>query len=102
MTQNTEQWMIDVDNYIVGVRSAFGEWEAQMKAIEEETIGPDLDSLKTKTEGITEASDALTEAITEEGGLLDSLESEYNDVVELTGAYASLREQILEAIGARE
>jgi hypothetical protein len=61
-----------------------------------------LDSLRQKTNDITDASDAMVDMITKEGGVLDSIEAEFNEVVELTGAYASLRQQILDAIGARE
>lgn len=98
MTLNTGKWMESVDAYVEGVESAFAEWEEQMNKIEEETIGKDLDSLKDKTQGITDASKDLVDAIIKDDGVLDSLEAEYNDVLNLTGAYASLREQILGTI----
>ena len=102
MTLNTEQWMTNVDTYVAGVEDAFARWEAQMATIEEETIGSDLDALKEKTKGITDESDALVTKITEDGGVIDSLEAEYDAVVNLTGAYATLREQLAGVIGDYE
>lgn len=98
MTLNTGKWMESVDAYVEGVESAFAEWEEQMNKIEEETIGKDLDSLKDKTQSITDASEDLVDIIIKDDGVLDSLEAEYDDVLNLTGAYASLREQILGTI----
>jgi hypothetical protein len=100
MVQHASYWSSSVDTYIAGVESAFARWESYMDTIESKTIGPDLDSLKTKTENIKNASKDLTTEITKDGGLLDALEKEYDDVSALTLEYSKNREEILKTIGA--
>lgn len=102
MTQNTEEWMFNVDSYVEGVKVAFGEWETQMAQIEEETIGPDLDALTERTKTLTNKSQELADTILGENGVLNAIEQEVTQVAELTGAYAGLREEIQEAIRQRE
>lgn len=102
MTQNTEEWMFNVDSYVEGVKVAFGEWEAQMAQIEEETIGPDLDALTERTQTLTTKSQKLADTILGKNGVLNAIEQEVTQVAELTGAYAGLREEIQEAIRQRE
>jgi hypothetical protein len=98
MTFNTNQWMLEVDGYVTSVQGSFSRWEEQMKQIEEETIGKDLDALKEKTEDITTASDDLVTMITKDGGVIESLENEYDAVANLTGAYGNLRDSIKDVV----
>ena len=102
MTLNTNQWMKDVNGYVSEVGKVFQEWGTIQKTVADKTIGPSLDALKTKTEDIVTASTNLVGIITGENGVLAGLEQEYNDVTNLTGAYASLRQEMLDAIGAHE
>ena len=98
MTQQTDLWMQNVDGYVRNVMGVFEEWQGQMAEIRKTTIGPDLVALKENTQEIVDASDALTDAVTKEGGVIDALEQEYNAVSKITGAYAQYRDIIADLI----
>ena len=98
MTQQTDLWMQNVDGYVRNVMGVFDEWQTQMAEVRKTTVGPDLLALKENTQEIVDASDALTEAITKDGGVIDALEEEYNAVSKITGAYAQYRDVIADLI----
>ena len=98
MTQQTDLWMQNVDGYVRNVMGVFEEWQGQMAEIRKTTIGPDLVALKENTQEIVDASDALAEAVTKDGGVIDALEEEYNAVSKITGAYAQYRDIIADLI----
>lgn len=98
MTQQTDLWMQNVDGYVRNVMGVFDEWQTQMAEVRKTTVGPDLVALKENTQEIVEASDALAEAVTKDGGVIDALEEEYNAVSKITGAYAQYRDVIAELI----
>ncbi len=97
MIYSTDDWAAAVDDYVAQVQDAFADWEEQVADIRENTVGEDLDNLKELVDGVTDASDELAEAITEDNGLLDALEAEIEDVNNLTSAYANMRKQIQSA-----
>jgi hypothetical protein len=92
MIFNTEDWMRAVTEYVGNVNLAFDEWEANVETITNETLGPNLDALEDNVKDITDANDALTDSITKDGGVIDAIESELDQVSELTGKYANLRQ----------
>ena len=94
MTDRTKEWMTAVDDYVGKVRDAFSEYESELDKIEEETVGPDLESLEDKTEAITKANEKLVESITQENGILDALAQEITSVQNLAEEYAKLRKEI--------
>ena len=98
MTQQTDLWMQNVDGYVRNVMGVFDEWQTQMAEVRKTTVGPDLVALKENTQEIVEASDALAEAVTKDGGVIDALEKEYNAVSKITGAYAQYRDIIADLI----
>ena len=98
MTQQTDLWMQNVDGYVRNVMGVFDEWQTQMAEVCKTTVGPDLVALKENTQEIVEASDALAEAVTKDGGVIDALEKEYNAVSKITGAYAQYRDIIADLI----
>ena len=98
MTQQTDLWMQNVDGYVRNVMGVFDEWQTQMAEVRKTTVGPDLVALKENTQEIVDASDALAEAITKDGGVIDALEREYNEVSKITGAYAQYRDVIADLI----
>lgn len=102
MTLHTDDWQAAVTEYLGNVKSVFAEWEEQVKAIREETIGPDLDALKEKTEDITTANEALEKSITKEGGVLDGIEAEIEEVNKLTAAYIKAKKSINGTTDAHE
>lgn len=102
MTQSSAQWQAAITTYLAGVEQAFGKWDAYVQQIKDKTIGPNLDTLKNKTEAIKTANDAITTSITADGGLLDALQSEYDKISALTLAYSGMREEIQGTIGDYE
>ena len=98
MTQQTDLWMQNVDGYVRNVMGVFDEWQTQMAEVRKTTVGPDLVALKENTQEIVKASDALAEAVTKDGGVIDALEKEYNAVSKITGAYAQYRDIIADLI----
>ena len=102
MIFNTEDWMRAVTEYVGNVNLAFDEWEANVETITNETLGPNLDALEDNVKDITDANDALTDSITKDGGVIDAIESELDQVSELTGKYANLRQQIQGLIADHE
>ena len=102
MIFNTEDWMRAVTEYVGNVNLAFDEWEENVDTITNETLGPNLDTLEDNVKDITDANDALTDSIVKDGGVIDAIESELDQVSELTGKYANLRQQIQGLIADHE
>ena len=102
MIFNTEDWMRAVTEYVGNVNLAFDEWEANVETITNQTLGPNLDTLEDNVKDITDANDALTDSIVGDGGVIDAIESELDQVSELTGKYANLRQQIQGLIADHE
>jgi hypothetical protein len=94
MTLNTEKWKDNVIAYVGEVKKVFGEWQSSVKSIEEITIGSTVEDLESKTKDIVTNSANLVEVVTGEGGVIDTLESEYDSVTKLTGGYALLRDAL--------
>jgi hypothetical protein len=102
MIFNTEDWMRAVTEYVGNVNLAFDEWEANVETITNETLGPNLDALEDNVKDITDANDALTDSIVKDGGVIDAIEEELDEVSNLTGKYANLRQQIQGLIADHE
>ena len=102
MIFNTEDWMRHVTDYVHNVNDAFTEWNNNVDMIANETLGPDLDSLESNVKDITNANDELTKSITGDGGVIDAIEEELDQVSNLTGKYATLRQQIQGLIADHE
>lgn len=102
MIFNTEDWMRHVTDYVHNVNDAFTEWNNNVDMITNETLGPDLDSLESNVKDITNANDELTKSITGDGGVIDAIEEELDQVSNLTGKYATLRQQIQGLIADHE
>ena len=102
MIFNTEDWMRAVTEYVGNVNLAFDEWEANVETITNETLGPNLDALEDNVKDITDANDALTDSIVKDGGVIDAIEEELDQVSNLTGKYATLRQQIQGLIADHE
>ena len=102
MIFNTEDWMRHVTDYVHNVNDAFIEWNNNVDMIANETLGPDLDSLESNVKDITDANDELTKSITGDGGVIDAIEEELDQVSNLTGKYATLRQQIQGLIADHE
>ena len=102
MIFNTEDWMRHVTDYVHNVNDAFTEWNNNVDMIANETLGPDLDSLESNVKDITDANDELTKSITGDGGVIDAIEGELDQVSNLTGKYATLRQQIQGLIADHE
>lgn len=102
MIFNTEDWMRAVTEYVGNVNLAFDEWEENVNTITNETLGPNLDTLEDNVKDITDANDALTDSIVKDGGVIDAIESELDQVSNLTGKYATLRQQIQGLIADHE
>ena len=94
MTLNTEKWKDNVIAYVGEVKKVFGEWQGSIKSIEEITIGSTIGDLESKTKDIVTNSENLVEVVTGDGGVIDTLESEYNSVTKLTDGYALLRDAL--------
>lgn len=102
MIFNTEDWMRHVTDYVHNVNDAFTEWNNNVDMIANETLGPDLDNLENNVKDITDANDELTKSITGDGGVIDAIEGELDQVSNLTGKYATLRQQIQGLIADHE
>lgn len=102
MIFNTEDWMHAVTEYVGNVNLAFDEWEENVNTITNETLGPNLDTLEDNVKDITDANNALTDSIVKDGGVIDAIESELDQVSNLTGKYATLRQQIQGLIADHE
>lgn len=102
MIFNTEDWMRHVTDYVHNVNDAFNEWNNNVNIIANETLGPNLDSLESNVKDITDANDALTDSIVKDGGVIDAIEDELDQVSNLTGKYATLRQQIQGLIADHE
>lgn len=102
MIFNTEDWMRHVTDYVHNVNDAFTEWNNNVDMIANETLGPDLDSLESNVKDITDSNDELTKSITGDGGVIDAIEEELDQVSNLTGKYATLRQQIQGLIADHE
>lgn len=102
MIFNTEDWMRAVTEYVSNVNLAFDEWEANVETITNQTLGPNLDALEDNVKDITDANDKLTDSIVGEGGVIDAIEEELDEVSNLTGKYANLRQQIQGLIADHE
>lgn len=103
MTSKTEEWMIYVDEYVSGVRTAFSDWATEMEQVTAYTIGQSLDDLATKTGTVKINSDALTTSITDpNNGVIKALEDELTAVDEVSQAYWEWYQNILSVIEAAE
>ena len=96
MTQKTEDWMNAVDGYLVQVRSAFAEWEAESDRIANETVGTNLTDLKNKVGEIVSESENLVGTIS--NSVIPAIQAEINEVQKLTDAYAAMAGSIQNAI----
>ena len=95
MMTTSETWKLAVEEHVANVSSAFGEWQSQVEAIASDAgIGGDLESLKSKVNGIVLETSSLTDELTKQGGTIDSLQDSLDTVKQSTDAYAELREQL--------
>ena len=95
MMTTSETWKLAVEEHVANVSSAFGEWQSQVEAIASDAgIGGDLESLKSKVNGIVLETSSLTTELTKQGGTIDSLQDSLDTVKQSTDAYAELREQL--------
>lgn len=102
MTTQTSVWMAAVQTYAGDATSALSAYQAGVDQIERE-VGLDLDSLKSKTEGIKTESNDLTKAITDPNtGLISAMDKELDKVTKLTEAYTQWRAGIQSAIDGQE
>lgn len=95
MIYSTETWKSEVEDYVADVSSAFVDWKSELDGLEIE-VG--LDNIETAVSEITEASEDLTEELTKDGGVIDSLGEELDAVSEITEAWAEQRDTILDLI----
>lgn len=103
MTARTDDWMVAVNEYIGGVQDALTLYEEQMNTIAVETVGEDLDTIRDKTQDITDANDDLVDKITNpEDGVIKAITDEMDAVANLTGKYANLRTTIQGLMGDYE
>ena len=93
MIGGTEEWKDAVDDYTKQASEAFGEWKTAVDGIATET-GTSLGNLNTNLLNLTNQSDALATAMTEDGGVIDSLDNALDTVVDSTEKYAELRGEI--------
>ena len=101
MTNDTENWMTKVDEYVGGCSEVFQEWQGTIAEIEQ-MAGQDLDNLATGVSDITTESDKLVEAITKENGVLDTLEKQVDGTQLVTDAYIAQRDALQEVISEME
>ena len=95
MMTTSETWKLAVEEHVANVSIAFGEWQSQVEAIASDAgIGGDLESLKSKVNGIVLETSSLTTELTKQGGTIDSLQDSLDTVKQSTNAYAELREQL--------
>ena len=102
MTTKTEDWKKAVNGYLDEVNKAFEGWEKVVERVKTETVGQDLDVLKDKTQAIVDVSVDLSEQITKEGGVIDSIEAEMTAVNAITSTYAQWRKEIAATIAENE
>ena len=102
MTQNTEKWMQEVSGYANQVTDVFKQYYTGMGEIEQYTIGTDASKVAEATSQIVTDSQALAEAITGEGGVIDALKDELTAVSNLTLEYTKMKGEIDKAILAAE
>ena len=89
--QNSSIYLNDID-------LAFDGWEKTVDRIKNETVGNDLDELKTKVGNIVTESNKLAEAITKKDGVLDGLKNMINKVGDATLKWGEQRGVVLDLI----
>lgn len=95
MIYNTDNWRSEVEEYIQNVQGAFEEWDEAMDALAGEAgIGGDLSNLSDAVDKIDQESQQLLSTLTDDGGVLDTIQTEIDAVSSLTDAYALQRTQI--------
>ena len=101
MTNDTENWMTKVDEYVGGCSEVFQEWQSTIAEVEQ-MAGQDLDNLATGVSDITTESDKLVEAITKKDGVLDTLAKQLDGTQLVTDAYIAQRDALQEVISEME
>lgn len=99
MTQNTEDWKIAVNKYLVEVEEETDEW----KRVSEQANNDVQNALENSSEAtreLTEESEYLAEMVNRE--VIPAIEDELDWVAEITEAYANQRAEILALIEATE
>ena len=102
MVNNTEEWKVKVDDYIKGATEAFNGW-SEVVATVKETTGKDLTELASNVSSITTANTALADELTnDEDGVIKAMQEELTEVGNLTTAYGTYRQAVLDTISALE
>ena len=99
MTQNTEEWKIAVNEYLVEVEEETDEW----KRVSEQANNDVQNALENSSEAtreLTEESEYLAEITG--GEVVDALEAELDAVAAITEGYANQRAELLRLIDETE
>lgn len=99
MITSADEWKEKVGGYVTTVDDAWDDYGETIDTIKEEA-GTDLGELKTKTEEITTASDALTKKLNDE--LVPAMSNELQGVRDAITEYGLKRQAILDNIAAYE
>ena len=99
MTQNTEDWKVAVNEYLVEIEEQTAQWAEVSEQANEDVQGA-LNDSETATEDLTDESENLKDMINEE--VIPAIEDELDWVKEQTEAYAEQREELLALIETYE
>ena len=99
MTENTEDWKVDVNKYLDEVKIQFGLWETVAKTANT-NVGNALDESAKKTRELVTASGELRDYLVDT--LIPKLGEEYDAVNKVTSEYAAQRDEIYKLIEAKE
>ena len=99
MTQNTEDWKVAVNDYLIEIEEQTAQWAAVSEQANEDVEGA-LNDSATATEELTDESENLKDMINEE--VIPAIEDELDWVKEQTEAYAEQREELLALIETYE
>lgn len=99
MTQNTEDWKIAVNDYLIEIEDQTAQW-AEVSEQANEDVEDALDDTSEATENLTDESENLKDMINDE--VVPAIEKELDWVREQTEAYADQREELLDLIETYE
>lgn len=95
MTQNTEDWKIAVDEYLVEIEEQTQQWAEVSEQANKDVEGA-LENSAEATEELTDESEKLANMINDE--VIPAIEDELDWVKEQTSAYADQRQELLDLI----
>ena len=99
MTQNTEDWKIAVNDYLIEVEDQTAQW-AEISEQANEDVEDALDDTSEATENLTDESENLKDMINRE--VIPAIEDELDWVRKQTDAYAKQRGELLALIRTYE